>query len=79
MLTKVQKPVKVVYTMMNNARVTKLLIGKYNKFCKGLELTYEKYLKAFTNLSKITRIMKYRNFQYHLLLNAIYTNNQLFH
>ena len=37
------------------------------------------YLKAFDNIDRITILVKYRDFQYRLLNNAIHCNTRLFH
>ena len=43
-----------------------------------LQFNYEEYMRAFTNLYLSTKITKYRDFQYRLLLAKIVTNEQLF-
>ena len=51
--------------------------GKWESML-GCHIEHEDYMKAFLELYKITHVTKYRSFQYCLLLNQIFTNNQLY-
>ena len=53
--------------------------GSYAHFVQNFHIDIEQYEKAFVNINKVTNIVKYRDFQYRLLCNAIHTNNRLFH
>ena len=52
---------------------------KYNNFVRTSSVSWERYQSAFMNINQITNIMKYRDFQYRLLMGTILTNNQLYH
>ena len=45
---------------------------------QGYTLTYEDYQKLFANIYKKTKIVKYRDFEYRLLLGKIVTNKELY-
>ena len=52
----------------------------YKNFIKKIpKVEYATCQKAFENLYKVTNITKYRDFQYRLLVNNIYTNERLYH
>ena len=70
--------VTYVYSILLN-QLPNNINKNYVKFCKITQLTYDEYCKAFTNISKVTLITKYRDFQYRLLVSAIFTNNRLYY
>ena len=77
-LSKVPKPVKVIYESINSSRVHHIAT-QYEKFSKHVNLTYEEYSQAYSDNRLLTKVTKFRDFQYRLLANAIHTNDQLYH
>ena len=69
---------KTVYNIVNTQQ-TNMLEHYYQLFYKKVELELDEYLQAFINLRIVTDITKFRDFQYRLLTNNIYTNNILFY
>ena len=69
-----------------NRRVYDILIFddmNVNKYleqwhARGVMILHERYYRAFINLKKSTKIVKYHDFQYRLLLNKVFTNDTLF-
>ena len=48
------------------------------RLCRFQELDYSEYLKAFKTLHRVTKMTKYRDFQYCLLLNKLVFNGDLY-
>ena len=71
------KKVSFVYTALNT-KIHNKLQNVYVKMVQQIDLEYCEYEKAFWDLYQITKITKYRDFQYRLLVNAIHPNNRLF-
>ena len=74
------KPVKYVYNILigdDELPLKRKYASFIKKFCT--EISYECYCKAFMLIHFVTNITKYRDFQYRLLINLIYANDQLFH
>ena len=44
-----------------------------------VSVSLDEYLSAFEEVRTLTDIVKYRDFQYCLLTNCIFTNNHLYH
>ena len=80
-LLDVKKPCKYIYTWLATSSARKLkLLDKYRlKFSENSNFVYseKEYLGLFRDLYRITNITKFRDFQYRLLLNKIYTNDVL--
>ena len=72
------KPVKYVCDLLNqsNKQALNYALEKINK---KISVTQEEMRKAFQNIKKLTNITKYRDFQYRLLSNAIFTNDRLYY
>ena len=73
------KPSKFMYNFVIEHR-TATDVSKYknswaNKL--GIEIEMSEYQDAFKRLYHISNIVKYRNFQYRLLLNKIFVNDML--
>ena len=68
-----------IYKALNVGNTVPLQ-ANYDKMKKTLPtLERMEYQKAFTSLYQITNITKFRNVQYRLLVNAIFTNNRLYY
>ena len=76
-----EKPVKFVYNLLLEVNPTadKTQYKMFTRFTKANHVEYEQYQTAFNNLRKVTKIVKYRDFQYRLLNCAIHCNNKLIH
>ena len=76
-LLDISRPSKVIYRelILHSSGVGKMkdYWQRWNSSF-GDTLTYEEYLYMFRKLYKTTSITKFRNFQYRLLLNKIFTN-----
>ena len=51
----------------------------YDLFNAKVDVDFDTYKNAFVQLRKLTDNVKYRDFQYRLLTNAIHANDKLFH
>ena len=58
-----------------------LLVNKIRQWKKeiGMEIEYETFLKSIKDIYVTTNIVKYRSFQYRLIMRAIVTNIHLKH
>ena len=72
------KRVNQIYKMLQHNE-KKELEKMHKKFCKQVECSIEEYTQAFKDLYQVTDITKFRDFQYRILVNAIFTNNRLYH
>ena len=79
--TKIQskpKPSAYVYEELINNE-DKEFKYYYALFSKNVKCTEQQYEEAHVNINKISNIVKYRDFQYRLLVNAIHANDKLCH
>ena len=74
-----EKKIKTLYIYLIENQSTKDLNDYFRSMRNKIDLNYEEYIKAFRDINKITHIVKYKDFQYRLLVNAIFTNDRLFH
>ena len=71
------KPAAILYSMLiEHKSGARPLYAKISKFVK---VSQEQYILAFSYIKKVTNIVKYRDFQYRLLTNAIHANNRLYY
>ena len=70
--------VRFLYNIMIMQKGEGCLKKHSKKFCQ-MGISYQQYCEAFMNIYKITDNVKYRDFQYRLLMNVIFTNNRLVH
>ena len=71
-----RKTTKIYSTLCNNEEILNHVQIRLNGY---FEVTIKEIQDAYKALYKQTNIVKYRDFQYRLLSNAIYTNNVLYH
>ena len=72
------KIVKEIYRQLNGEKAS-VMKQNYDKFKRHISLNVESYEQGFTDLMLVTNIVKYRDFQYRLLVGNIYTNDRLFY
>ena len=77
-LSETKKPVKTINDLLIKEN-NKGIHHYYQLFNKNVKTNFEDYCLAFKNIKKITHIVKYKDFQYWLLANAIFTNNRLYY
>ena len=77
-LSKQPKIVKYVYNILNSYKTTELE-RNVNKLSKWFETDGNDIQQAYLDIYKITNMVKYRDFQYRLLSNAIFTNDRLYY
>ena len=77
-LSRIKKPVAFIY---NHFVDTGLDVQNemFNKIKKHWDVDFLQYQKAFKAIYAVTNVTKYRDFQYRLLVNAIYANNRLYY
>ena len=44
-----------------------------------IQIDVSRMIRAFTNINKVTKVVKYRAFQYRLIHNAVMLNDRLVH
>ena len=79
-LSNCTKPTKFVYSSLVD-KCPKHMYKMFDKFCRmiDVQLEFETYQNAFINIKKFTNIAKYRDFQYRVLTNRVFTNDRLFY
>ena len=77
-IDKTSKKAATVYNIIIEGCFRPLEI-MYTRVRKHLDIDMEDYCKAFANIKCYTKISKYRDFQYRLLVNAIHANNRLYY
>ena len=73
-----QKPSKVIYDFILQT-VPSDIDKVFGKIVSRYMVSKEQWLKAVTGVMSNTNIVKYRNFQYKLLMNAVPANDRLFY
>ena len=77
-LSRIKKPVPFLYELMIEAKQSAFK-RKLTQIQKHWQTSLLEYQQSFCAIQKVTNIVKYRDFQYWLLLNAIHPNNRLFY
>ena len=62
-----------------NVKENREIEGCYTKMQKKVAISKKEYIEVFANINKCTHMVKYRDFQYRLLVNAIFTNDRLYY
>ena len=72
-----EKVSKIVYDQLIDNET--LLTRRHTSIQRtlGIIIEYKEYVEAFQYINKITGIIKYRDFQYRLLINQIYLNDRV--
>ena len=78
-IRKCKKKCKAIYKNIAECNSKTTLVQLHQKITKKVVTNFDIYEKAFKDLYYATNIVKLRDFQYRLLIGAIYTNGRLFH
>ena len=77
-IMKAPKKANVVYKMLRDKEDSQIH-HYYQLFNKKVPCEMEEYVENFTQLRLLTKTIKFRDFQYRLLMNAIHANDRLYH
>ena len=78
-IEKAKRRPKIIYDLLLEKKDETSTKHYYKMMRKKISITYDEYCEAYVNIKKITNVTKYRDFQYRLLNNAIFTNGRLFY